>query len=164
MFSLFHTDKARLHLSQAVKFITCGLIGAVMEFTIIGILVGTYHFSPYLVYIPSALIPATFVFLFNKNVTFKASGQTAAQTRRFLMVYVVAFIINYLLSSTFYTFGSVLLDGHTIMGMFIDDQRLAFGAKALAIGMTAVFNYSFSHFFIFKKSAVDLDLIDTPVY
>lgn len=151
MNSSLQNDKVRLHASQAMKFITCGLIGATMEFSIIKLLVGTYHLSPYFVYLPSALIPATFVFFFNKHVTFKAVGQTSDQTRRFLMVYVVAFIVNYILSSTFYTFGSHLIAGQTMFGVLISDQRVAYLGKAMAIGFTSVFNYSFSHFFIFRK-------------
>ncbi len=163
MSSPLQNDHVRLHASQGMKFIMCGLIGATMEFSIIKVLVGTYHLSPYFVYLPSALIPATFVFFFNKNVTFKASGHTSAQTRRFLMVYIVAFIVNYILSSTFFTFGDQLLTGQAIVGVLLTQQRIAYLAKALAIGVTSVFNYGFSHFFIFKKHA-EIVMADAPVF
>ena len=122
-----------------------------MEFSIIRVLVGTYHLTPYFVYIPSALIPATFVFFFNKHVTFKAEGQTTEQTRRFVLVYVIAFIVNYLLSSFFFTLGSAHILGTSIGGILWSQQRVAYLAKAMGIGITAVFNYTFSHFFIFCK-------------
>ncbi len=156
-------DHVRLHASQGMKFITCGLIGATMEFSIIKVLVGTYHLSPYFVYLPSALIPATFVFFFNKHVTFKAAGHTSAQTRRFLMVYIVAFIVNYILSSTFFTLGDHLFSGSLFYGILLSEQRIAYLAKALAIGVTSVFNYCFSHFFIFRKNA-DIVMADAPVF
>lgn len=153
-----------LHASQGLKFITCGLIGAAMEFSIIKLLVGTYHLSPYVVYVPSALIPAIFVFFFNKHVTFRSQGQTSDQTKRFLMVYVVAFFLNYMLSSTFYTFGHSLIGGRMAFGILMNDQRVAYIAKALAIGVTAVFNYGFSHFFIFRQAAADISLADSPMF
>lgn len=151
MSSAPQNGNVRLHASQGMKFITCGLIGAAMEFSIIKLLVGTYHVTPYVAYVPSALIPATFVFFFNKFVTFRALGHTSGQTRRFLMVYLVAIVANYILSSVFYTFGHALFIGHLEFGILINEQRLAYVAKAMAIGVTAVFNYSLSHFFIFRK-------------
>jgi putative flippase GtrA len=145
------SERMRLHASQGMKFITCGLLGAVMEFSILKVLVGHYQVTPFIAYLPSALIPATFVFFFNKHVTFRASGRTAEQTKRFVMVYVVAFCTNYLLSSLLYSAGSSLVTGQVISGIELTDARVAYLAKAMAIGITAVFNYCFSHFFIFRK-------------
>ncbi len=144
-------ERVRLHASQGMKFITCGLLGAVMEFSILRVLVGHYGVTPFIVYLPSALIPVTFVFFFNKHVTFRAIGRTSSQTKRFVMVYVVAFCTNYFLSSVLYFFGSNMLLGQVVFGIELTDPRIAYGAKAMAIGITAVSNYYFSHHFIFRK-------------
>lgn len=154
----------RLHVSQGMKFITCGLLGAVMEFSILWVLVGHYQITPFLAYLPSALIPVTFVFFFNKYVTFRAHGRTASQTRRFVVVYVVAFCTNYLLSSTLYSFGDAMFAGQVYMGIELTNPRIAYLAKAMAIGITAVFNYCFSHFFIFRKEPAAALEADLAVY
>lgn len=164
MISPMKKNRVRLHASQGMKFITCGLLGAVMEFSILRVLVGHYHITPFIVYIPSALIPATFVFFFNKHVTFRAVGRTRSQTKRFVMVYVVAFCINYLLSSLFYSFGSTMFIGESYVGILLTNARIAYLAKALAIGITAVFNYCFSHFFIFRKEPAMAIEADIAVY
>ncbi len=157
-------QRARLHTSQAIKFITCGLLGAVMEFSILRVLVGYYQVTPFIAYLPSALIPVTFVFFFNKYVTFRAVGQTASQTKRFILVYVVAFTINYLLSSALYSVGSQMFSNQILFGMTFTDPRIAYLAKAMAIGITAVFNYCFSHYFIFRKDPVLAVRADMAVY
>jgi putative flippase GtrA len=143
----------RLHATQGMKFITCGLIGATIEFSILKLLIGHYGISPFIVYIPSALIPAVFVFFFNKYITFRSIGRTASQTKRFLMVYVVAFCANYALSSFLYSVGSILFLGDEYLGVILTDARVAYLAKALAIGVTAVFNYALSHMFIFRSES-----------
>lgn len=143
-------DNVRLHASQGMKFILCGLIGAMMEFTILKILVGHFGVSPFIAYIPSAFFPAVFVFFFNKHVTFRSTGRASRQTKRFLMVYVVAFCANYVLSSFFYSLGRSMLTGQVLAGIELTDPRIAYLAKALAIGITAVFNYILSHSFIFR--------------
>ncbi len=155
---------AHLHVSQGAKFITCGLIGAAMEFSILKVLVGHYSVTPFLAYIPSALIPATFVFFFNKHVTFRAVGQTSAQTKRFVLVYVVSFAVNYLLSSALYSLGSSMFTDHVVIGITLTDSRIAYLAKALAIGITAVFNYCFSHFFIFRQEPMQALEADMAVF
>lgn len=142
----------RLHCSQALRFITCGLLGAGMEFLILRVLVGHYGISPFAAYIPSALIPCIFVFYFNRYVTFRGgTGNTVRQTRRFLLVYSCAFTLNYCLSSLLYAWGVRLCNGAEIGPVVLTIPRIAYGAKALAIGVTAVLNYWLSHSFIFRK-------------
>ena len=154
----------RLHASQGMKFITCGLIGATMEFCILKVLIGYYGLSPFIAYIPSALIPGVFVFFFNKNVTFRAVGRTSSQTKKFLMVYIVAFCVNYLLSSTFFSFGNSMFAGSLYFGISLTSTRIAYLAKALAIGVTAVCNYVLSHSFIFRAEHVLVLESDSAIY
>lgn len=135
-----------------------------MEFSILKLLVGYYAVSPFIAYLPSAFIPAVFVFFFNKYVTFRSTGRTSRQTKRFLMVYVVAFCANYALSSFFYSFGSSMLTGQVIGGVELTDPRVAYLAKALAIGITAVFNYVLSHSFIFRAEQALVLESDSAIY
>jgi len=161
MISYVSTERFRLHASQGMKFITCGLLGAVIEFSILRVLIGSYQITPFIAYIPSALIPATFVFFFNKYVTFRAVGRTSSQTRRFILVYVVAFCTNYLLSSGLYSVGNTSFADDIVLGVLLTSPRIAYLAKAMAIGITAVSNYFFSHYFIFRQEpevALEADL------
>ncbi len=82
----------------------------------------------------------TFVFLMNKHFTFRArEAKSGRQVGRFVVVYGFAIMMNYVLYSVF-------LHGLTV------DYRFA---KALAIGLIAVWNYLMSHAFIFKRGEVD---------
>lgn len=145
--------RLRSHARQGASFIACGLVGAAIEFTILRILVGHYGVSPFLAYLPSAGIPAAFVFLFNKFITFRAPGGAAQQSGRFVLVYTVTFFFNYALSSTLYFLGERWLLGTTIL-LFFSAPRIAYLAKACAIGMTAVINYVLSHTFIFRRPLI----------
>ena len=144
------------HGPQTLKFVIAGILGASMEFTIIYFLVGKFHLSPYFVYLPSAGIPALFVFTFNKYVTFRAMERTDRQAYRFLAVYSATFVLNYLLSSTFYGVGShILLSPESPWNALLGHEHLAIFSKAAAIGVCSIINYFLSHFFIFKKSAAE---------
>ncbi len=150
---ILHHPHVRKHVRQGSKFIVSGLIGAVLEFSIIRVMVGHYGISPFITYIPSGVIPSVFVFLFNKHVTFRgAKGKTSGQTMRFIAVYTLAFCINYALSAAFYATGMQLVLGANLLGIIITRTHIAYAAKVLAIGLTAFWNYSFSNAFIFKHS------------
>jgi putative flippase GtrA len=80
----------------------------------------------------------------------------AHQTTRFIAVYGLAFMLNYGLSSGFYTLGFHAFMGSVVFGVSIQRQHVAYLAKALAIGCTAVWNYFFSHYFIFRRHPVPI--------
>jgi|GEM_PF-914903 putative flippase GtrA len=158
MFEWFNDPKVRLHFRQGSRFAISGVLGATMEFSILGVLIGHYHISPFISYIFSAGIPAVFVFCFNKYITFHSIGdKTTDQTVRFLMVYSVALLLNYALSALFFTIGSHYFLDYVIAGFQLKHDYIAYGAKALAIGVTAVWNYIFSHYFIFRKTEVPVE-------
>ncbi|MFA5800347.1 MAG: GtrA family protein [Candidatus Peribacteraceae bacterium] len=158
MFRLFQDPHLRLHLKQGSKFIVCGLLGAAMEFSILAVLVGRLNITPFIAYIFSAGIPAVFVFFFNRYVTFRSTGDRMAdQTGRFIAVYATAFVLNYALSATFYTVGSHYLLGATYAGYTFQHDHIAYGAKVVAIGITAIWNYFFSHYFIFRRKVVPVE-------
>lgn len=159
MSAVLHNPRLRLHIQQASKFIFCGLTGAAIEFSILKVIVGHYGVSPFVAFVPSSLIPATFVFFFNKYVTFRVGGETTSrQTKRFITVYATALVINYMLSSSFYALGMKTIFGGAALGIELNRVRVAYIAKAVAIGITAIYNYCFSHWFIFKKEEVPAEV------
>ncbi len=144
------------HLRQGFKFAVSGVVGAALEFSIIYLLVGRLHLTPIISYVFSGGIPAVFVFLFNRHVTFRASeGSSSRQSRRFIIVYTLTFFLNYILSSSGYLLGMhyvLPLPMATAYGT--TPLAIAYGAKVLAIGITAFVNYTFSHAFIFRDERV----------
>jgi putative flippase GtrA len=80
------------------------------------------------------------------------------------MVYVVAFCVNYFLSSSLYSLGISHVLGQEIFHVELTASWIAYLAKAMAIGITAVSNYYFSHFFIFRKEQAVLLETDMAVY
>jgi putative flippase GtrA len=159
MSTFLSNPKISRHIKQIAKFSVSGVLGAVIEFTVIYLLVGRLGWSAYVVYIPSALIPAFFVFFFNKYVTFGATeGDTASQSGRFLMVYASTFCLNYVLSSSFYLAGDRVFLDTVIGGITLSEIHIAYAAKICAIGIVAVVNYILSHTFIFKNVPVEAEV------
>ena len=155
---LLSNPRVRLHFKQATKFAISGLLGATMEFSILAVLVGYLDITPFIAYIFSAGIPGIFVFFFNKYVTFGShEDRTKDQTIRFLMVYSVAFLLNYGFSALFYALGYYFFLDYVFPGFTLEHDYIAYGAKALSIGVTAFWNYIFSHLFIFRKKPVPLE-------
>lgn len=152
---LLNDPRTRRHLNQVSKFIVCGITGAAFEFTVIYLLVEHVKLDPRVAYIPSGLLTVVFVFFFNKYITFgNRDGDHLGQTMRFAMVYAAAFVLNYLIASGAYSAGLLFLRGQRVAspGFYDSGMRLLpYGAKAFAIGITAVWNYCFSHAFIFKS-------------
>lgn len=154
---LLTNPRFRLHVRQGSRFVLCGLLGAALEFSILAILVGRLHITPFIAYIFSAGIPAVFVFFFNRYVTFGSREDVTGQTARFVTVYGAAFVINYILSSALYASGVYTLLGTPVFGLVLTKKEIAYGAKVIAIGLTAIWNYSFSHFYIFRKTHVPIE-------
>ncbi len=138
-----------------MKFIICGITGATFEFSIIYVLVEHLKLDPRVAYIPSGLITIVFVFFFNKYVTFgNRDKDHLRQTMRFAMVYSAAFALNYLIASGAYSVGLVFVRSQRAVSPAVYEngmRLLPYGAKAFAIGITAVWNYCFSHAFVFKS-------------
>lgn len=151
---LVRSPRVRKHAKQASKFIVCGLTGAAIEFSIIFVLVEMLFMDPRVAYIPSGLITVVFVFFFNKYVTFgNTERDHLGQTLRFAMVYGAAFVLNYLLASGVYSAGLALVLSRraaTPDAYQLSMRLLPYAAKAFAIAVVAVWNYCFSHAFIFK--------------
>ena len=164
MKKLLQHPRVRLHLQQVVKFIMCGLLGAVIEFSILYVLVGQYTVTPVIAYIFSGGIPSIFVFFFNRSVTFGAqTGSTQKQTGRFVMVYTFTFFLNYLLASALYLLGvHIVLPLPLVQSYGVTPLDMTYLAKVIAIAITAVINYSFSHFFIFKHDGRRTGVIPVP--
>lgn len=146
--------RVKRHARQLSRFIVCGLTGAAIEFSIIFVLVEHVHLDPRVAYIPSGMLTIIFVFFFNKYVTFgNREKDHLGQTMRFIMVYSAAFALNYTIATGAYSFGLFALRGYrgSSPELFAIGMRLLpYLAKAFAIGITAVWNYCFSHAFVFK--------------
>ncbi len=141
----------QIHYRQIIRFVICGLLGAVMDFSVLYILTDWYSISPIIAYIFSSGIPSIFVFLFNKYITFGASdGNSNTQSKRFIIVYTLTFILNYLLSSLFYFLGLAYLVSLHVGSYSITEVEVTYLARVIAIAITAVINYLSSHHFIFK--------------
>jgi putative flippase GtrA len=145
---LLSHPRVRAHAKQGLKFCVCGVLGATLEFSTIALLVHNMQMDPKIAFIPSGLASLVFVFFFNKYITFGSRDKkdTGNQTMRFAMVYGMAFVINYSIASGLYVLGS-----HVFAAT--QEVTVAMGAKALAIGVTAFWNYFFSSTFVFKKGA-----------
>ena len=126
----------KTHLYQGISFAVSGLLGAGIELGSLALLVEVMHMMPPVAYIVAGLLSVTFVFSFNRTITFKGRGShdLRQQTLRFMLVYSIAFASNYFLTLTLYWFGI---------------QYLL--AKVIAIGVIACINYVLSHGFIFRS-------------
>jgi putative flippase GtrA len=137
--------KVRKHFKQGLKFCIAGAIGATIEFSVISVLVQQYNVPAQIAFLPSGLASLVFVFFFNKYITFGNREKKAAkQSLKFIIVYSMAFVINYSLASGLYFVGKQTLP--------LSELNIALLAKAVAIGITAFWNYFFSSGFIFKQS------------
>lgn len=134
----------RKHVSQGLKFAICGGIGASIDLVSLTILVEFFEFSPHWGYVISTLLAVSIVFVGNKFFTFRNHEKRyVSQILKFALVYGCAVIFNVGLSSLFFISGI-----HYVV------------SKIFAIGIVAVWNYSLSHGFIFKKSEeVDVAIV-----
>jgi dolichol-phosphate mannosyltransferase len=125
-----------LHAVQASKFIVCGASGAAIDLGSLYLFVEKVGMNPNIAFVPSTMIAATFVFLFNKYITFgRHEHSFMRQLWRFLAVYTAALLLNVSLAIALHWMGLYYI-----------------GAKAIAIGIVAVMNYVLSHSFIFASN------------
>ncbi|MEK7591481.1 MAG: GtrA family protein [Patescibacteria group bacterium] len=125
----------RKHLSQGMKFIVAGGIGSLIDLLSLTLLVEYVSLDPRIAFVCSSILGASFVFIVNKFITFgNHERKFAHQIFKFTMVYGVAIALNAALSTALHAVG---------LHYFI--------SKLLAIGVIAIWNYSLSHGFIFKK-------------
>lgn len=124
----------RKHMMQGFKFAVCGLTGFFIELGLLTFLVEYAHTAPALAALPSGVASVTFVFFFNKYITFRNKERSRAQTLRFILVYSCAFGGSY-----------ILYVG--LLWLHVQYQL----AKVLVVGTVAVINYCLSHGFIFKE-------------
>ncbi len=149
------SSRVQQHFRQGTSFIVCGLLGLVIEFTMLRILVGYLAITPFIAYAPSKLIPAIFVFFFNKNITFRAAtGKSTGYAKRFMFVYFLSFCLSYALASGLFALGLKTLQDSIFFGILFDHDRIAYAANLLAIAIMAFVNYIVSQAFIFKKTVV----------
>lgn len=134
----------RKHVSQGLKFAICGGLGAGIDLGSLTVFVEILDLSPHVGYVFSTLIAVSIVFVGNKFFTFRNHEKKyVSQILKFALVYGCAVAFNIGLSSLFFVSGI-----HYVV------------SKIFAIGIVAVWNYSLSHGFIFKKSEeVDVAIV-----
>lgn len=141
---ILHHPFVRKHLSQGVKFVVAGGIGSMIDLLSLTLLVEYLSVDPRFAFVFSSVLGASFVFIVNKFITFgNLEKRFAHQMFKFAMVYGVAIALNAALSSALHAVG---------LHYFI--------SKLLAIGVIAIWNYSLSHGFIFKKK----EKVDAAVF
>lgn len=124
----------RTHLSQGMKFIMAGGIGTTVDLISLTVFVEYFLIDPRIAFGFSSCLGASIVFIINKFVTFGSRGSAKSEAMKFAMVYGVAIVLNIAVSNLFYSFG-----------------LRALLSKILAIGVIAIWNYSLSHGFVFRK-------------
>lgn len=132
---LMHHPFIRRHVAQGWRFVVCGLLGATIDLGSTAFLVEFADIDPHIAYIPSTLLAVIFVFMANKFFTFKnRESDVGRQALKFAFVYGAAIVSNLTISWTLLWLGL-----HYIP------------AKIGAIGVGAVWNYTMSHGFVFRK-------------
>ena len=132
----FESPAARLHFLQVSKFVIVGSLGACIDIGTVAFLTRTYHVHPLIAGTISTFLSVTAVYFLNRYFTFKAHEAVKGQLAKFVLVYGASIVLNIALYSAFVWLGLV--------------PEIA---KAVAIIIGAFWNYLFSHFFVFKKSA-----------
>ncbi|MDO8648461.1 MAG: GtrA family protein [Candidatus Peregrinibacteria bacterium] len=140
---MFKSEFIRRHLKQGMKFAIAGGAGSIIDLSTLTLFVELFNMPKWLAGIPSTLLAVIVVFLLNKHFTFQDREKNYAhQAFKFALVYGAAILFNILCYNFF-----LWLQIHYIL------------SKVLAIGIGAVWNYSLSHGFVFKKR----EQVDTVV-
>lgn len=125
----------RKHISQGLKFVLCGGCGMIVDLTSLHIFVHYLSVEPKYAVVFSSMLGALFVFFANKFFTFKnREKKYGSQFFKFALVYGTAIASNVAISWLLLYFGL-----HYLL------------AKFIAIGIGALWNYTLSHSFIFRK-------------
>lgn len=145
----------RKHAPQFMKFAVCGLVGMTLDLSTVALLIHFAGFSGYAATIPSSLVGASFVFVANKFFTFRDhESHVGGQILKFAVVYGVAIFLNVVLS-----WGFLWLILTYVVGDHLHLEATIL-AKISAIAVVALWNYTLSHGFIFRKGGeVDVAIV-----
>lgn len=125
------------HIRQIVFFGIVGSIGATIDLGTFILYSRFFSFPIQISFLYSSLTAMIFVFCSNKFFTFRNHEKTYVhQSIKFFSVYILASFMNAALSTIFLWLGSN-----------------AVIAKIISILCIALFNYTGSHFFIFKRTS-----------
>lgn len=135
MLHFLHHPLIRTHVSQMWRFVVCGGVGASIDLGTATALVELFDVPAHIAYIPSTFLAVAFVFTANKFFTFRNRERDVGwQVLKFAFVYGTAIASNLAISWTLLWLGL-----HYLL------------AKSIAIGIGALWNYSMSHGFVFRK-------------
>jgi len=133
--------RIKKHGPAFLRFAVCGGLGACIDFGTLYLLVGVAGWEEAYALILSTGMAMIFVFFANRFFTFRIRGSgTSKQAAKFLMVYLVAASMNYILSLSL-----IYIGVHYLL------------AKAMAIGTMMFFNYFMLHGFVFRKKLIPYD-------
>lgn len=136
MHRFFQHPTVRTHAPQLMKFALAGGMGSLIDLTTLAFLTRIIGVPPEIAFFFSSLIGATFVFVVNKFMTFRHHDVPwPKQLLKHYSVYGPALVANFFLSNL----------------LFLVLPDLA--AKLVAIGIIAVWNYLWSHHYVFRRSA-----------
>jgi len=140
MKKLLNHPTVRTHGPQLMKFALTGGAGSILDLGTLTLLTRVLSVPAEIAFLASAFVGATFVFFVNKHFTFKHRGNAFwPQLLKHYTVYGPAIIANFLLSNA----------------LFLVMPDIA--AKFIAIGVIAVWNYTMSHHYVFKKTTSEED-------
>lgn len=145
MKKLLSHPRVKRHAPQLLKFALTGGIASLIDLGTLTLLVHYDIIPEQFAFVASSCVAIVFVFIANKYFTFKNRESTGNQAVKFAIVYGGAIALNVVLSNVFYWAGTHLLSH------FLSNTLVALAAKAGAIGIGAVLNYTLSHSFIFKR-------------
>ncbi len=126
--------RVRSHSAQFGRFLLCGGTGFVVDLSSLIVMVERLSIDPRIAVLLSSCAGALFVFIANKFFTFRNRDPAARQFARFALVYGMSIVMNALISNALLWLGIVYIL-----------------AKMIAIGIGILWNYSWSHLFIFRK-------------
>lgn len=131
----------RKHGPSFMRFAVCGGLGACVDFGTLHIMIAYVGWPEEYALLVSTFFALCFVFVANRFFTFRVrGGGYGEQVPKFLMVYLTAAGLNYIISLSLIYVG---------FHYFI--------AKAIAIGAIMFFNYFLLRGFVFKKALIPAD-------
>ena len=140
----------RTHLQRSWKFAIAGIVGAILDFSLLNFFAWFFALDPRIANIFSTLCASVVVFLVNKHFAFRdRRGNATGQAMRFFIAYAIAYVLSVAITAFFITMGVRFLP-------IVPLPLISNLSKALTIGIMMCWNYFLLHSFVFKKSVAPL--------
>jgi putative flippase GtrA len=147
------------HKFSGIRFIAIGILNTVIDFGIFNILIFVFNLNSVVANTISVSIAMTISFFLNRSIVFRHEGKNnASRFIKFIAItafglYFIQNLIVFVFSHKFTLPAEIATDIiHAIgLNMFSEDFIIANFAKALATGVTMVWNYFMYKKFVFGK-------------